>query len=125
MCSVESVSYTHLDVYKRQLLILIHVATQHVVRRDVRKVVEWDRYGPALSRRLPDAGPLETFRQVDEAVVSAIDASSRMKPGVTPHWQRIPEETSALACERNRLRRRWQRTRDPADKAAYLSLIHI
>ena len=87
--SCSRVSSSRPDVYKRQ---------------DVRKVVEWDLYGPALSRRLPEAGPLETIRQAneavaafDEAVVSAIDASSRMKPGVTPHWQRIPEETSALA----------------------------
>ena len=69
---------------------------------------------------------LDTTQHVDEgvalfdtAVVSAVDVSSRMKPGLKPDYQRIPEEVSQLACERNRLRRRWQRTRDPADKAAF------
>ena len=35
-----------------------------------------------------------------------------------PDYQRIPEEVSLLARERNYFRKRWQRTRDPADKAA-------
>ena len=76
--------------------------------------------------RLPEYIPLDTTQHVDEAValfdtavVSAVDVSSRMKPGLTPDYQRIPEEVSQLACERNRLRRRWQRTRDPAEKAAF------
>ena len=57
-CPVHVSALTELS--SDHLPILIQVATQHVVRRDVRKVVEWDRYGPALSRRLPEAGPLET-----------------------------------------------------------------
>ena len=105
---------------------LVHVATQHATRRDVRKAVEWGRYDLGLSRRLPEVGLSETVRQFDkavaafdEAVVSAVDASSRMNPGLTSHYQRIPKETSVLARERNHLRRRWQRTRGPADKAEY------
>ena len=43
----------------------------------------------------------------------------RDRTGLTPDYQRIPEEVSQLACERNRLRRRWQRTRDPTDKDAF------
>ena len=106
--------------------ILVHAATQHPIARGVRRTIEWERFGPAFSRRLPERVPLDTVQQVDEAVTlfdtavaSAMEVSSRMKPGFTPHYQRIPDEVSLIACERNRLRRRWQRTRDPADKAAF------
>ena len=79
------------------------------------RVIERDRFGPAFSRRLrlPEHIPLDTTQHVDEAVavfdtavVSAVDVSSRMKPELTPDYQRIPEEVSQLACERNLLRRR-------------------
>ena len=76
MCSLCTVSYTHLDVYKRQTQgvvcpvevfslteltsddnpILVHVATQHAyARSDQKKVIDWDRYGPALP-----VGPLDS-----------------------------------------------------------------
>jgi hypothetical protein len=51
----------------------------------------------------------------DGAVVSAMAASSRVKPRLTP----LPEEISILVREKNYLRRRWQRTRDPLFKSAF------
>ena len=109
------VSYTHLDVYKRQSSVARNHRSQHP-RTNTKK-----------------GGPLEIIRQVDEAVgafdevvISAVDAYSRMKPGFTPYNQRIPEEASLLTRERNRFRRNTDRTfgrlQRPLDT---LSLIHI
>ena len=88
---------------------LVHVATQHGTVRDKSEVIEWDRYGPALCRRLPPAGPIDTVRLIDEAVagideaiISAVDMSSLPTPEL-----------------RNFFRKRWQRKHDPPDKAAY------
>ena len=70
-------------------------------RRDKRKVVDWARYGNELCRRLPPAGPLEIVRLIDEAVgrfdEAVISAIFRMRAGLTPDYQRIPEEESLLA----------------------------
>lgn len=106
--------------------VLVHVETQHSIYRASRRIIDWDRFGPAFCRRLPEDLPLETTQQVDDAVnmfdtavISAMEVSSRVKHNLTPDYHRIPEPISNLASEKNRLRRRWQRTRDPADKAAF------
>lgn len=51
----------------------------------------------------------------------SVKLSSRLftEPGFTANYQQIPEETRLLARGKGRLRRRWQRARHPADKAAY------
>ena len=48
--------------------ISVHLATQHSTGRDERRVIEWERFGPAFSRRLPESIPLDTTQHVDEAV---------------------------------------------------------
>lgn len=82
-------------------------------------MVDWQRFCPVLCHRRPEAVPFETTGQSDAAVVSAIDASARMKPGFTPDYQRIPKEMSFLVSEKHYLQRRWQATRDPVDKFAF------
>ena len=63
-------------------LISVHLVTQHSTVRDERRVIEWERFGPAFSRRLPEHIPLDTTQHVDEsvalfdtAVVSAVAVS--------------------------------------------------
>ena len=60
---------------------------------------EWDRFGPAFCRRLPEEVRLDTTQHIDEAValfddavVSSVGVCSRMKPNLTPDYHRIPEE---------------------------------
>ena len=62
---------------------------------------------------------LYTSAGIEEAIISAIGVSSCTRAGFTPDYQRIPEEVSLLARERNYFRKRWQSTRDPADKATF------
>lgn len=50
--------------------ILVHVAIQHHIARDVRqRMIKWECFGPALFRQLPERDLLDTAQQVDKAVV--------------------------------------------------------
>ena len=78
-----------------------HLAIQNPTVRDELRIVEWERFGSAFCRRVPEQKPLETVQQVDEAVtffdtavVSAVDVSSRMKLEFTPDYQRIPADVT-------------------------------
>ena len=44
----------------------VHIATQHATVRDERRVTEWDRFGPAFSRRLPEHIPVSYTHLVPE-----------------------------------------------------------
>ena len=54
--------------------ILVYIATQHATPRGKKKVIDWDRYGPALCSGLPPAGPLDSVRLLDEAVAGIEEA---------------------------------------------------
>lgn len=58
---------------------------------------------------MPLAAQVETVRKVDEAIVFAVDVSSRMRAGLTTGHHRILEKVSLLAGERNSYLKRWQR----------------
>lgn len=113
--------------------ILVHVATRHSIARVERRITDWDCYGPALCRRLPDAVPFDTIHHdetvvlFDEAVVFAVDVYSHMKPGLMPNYQHIPEETSLLVQEKIILEGadrghvpRWTRRRSIGRQASYV-----
>ena len=78
-------------------------------------MVEWDRFGPAFCRKLPEEVPLASIQHIDEAIVLV---SSVEKLNLTPdlHW--ILDKARLLTLEKNRPRKR-QRMRDPADKASF------
>ena len=82
--------------------------------------------GHAFCRRLTVAVPVDSVQQIDEAVALfdeavffSVKVYSPMKSNLTPYYHRLPEEVPIHALENNKLRRRWQRMRDPADKASF------
>ena len=58
VCLVEVFPFTKLTSDHNP--ILVHVVTQHAYARVEKKVIDWERYGPALYRRLPPADPLDS-----------------------------------------------------------------
>ena len=99
-----SFNYCPLQVYE---------ATQHMVWREARRVVEWDRYGPAICRFF-HLIPLDCLlhRRVVSTFDKNVDPSdeqcSRMEPNLTLDCHRIHKDVRFLVLEKNRLWKLWQ-----------------
>lgn len=103
--AVEVSSLSELTSYHCPVFVEVH--TQMSNNRDEHQMVDWQCFGPVPCHRLPKAMPLKTTSQVDEAaalfdeaVVTVIDASARIKPGFIPDYQWTPEEILLLASKK-------------------------
>nr|CAD7434834.1 unnamed protein product [Timema monikensis] len=95
------------------------------------KRTDWDRFTNVLRERL---GPTPTFRTAAEidrgaefitsAIKGSLEASTpRHRPKRTPQAS-LPDSILRHVREKNRLRKAWQISRDPVDKANWSRKVH-
>ncbi|GJQ88826.1 hypothetical protein Trydic_g15863, partial [Trypoxylus dichotomus] len=90
-----------------------------------RHMVSWPAFTNHLSNNMGPIMPIEDVGQLEasvqavtERVLESIQYATNIIP-IRDHRAFIPREIRDLIREKNRLRRQWQRTLDPARKAEY------
>lgn len=104
------------------ILDLEDTATAHPAQQQKR--TDWNLFTERLERTEGPLLVIETSDELDEAVLNltasiqeAIRAATKPQPARAK--QTLPQEVRELLHNRNRARRRWQQTADPADCEQY------
>jgi len=92
--------------------------------------IDWDEYTSALENMAVEGVQLETTMDIDSAVenltrsIQETLTSCSTTTRRVSDFRQIPTELSELIKRKNRVRRIWQRYRDPADKRRLNALQH-
>lgn len=96
------------------------------MKRLYNKSTNWDMYQEVVERKVKLRNPIKTITDIEETVESinkiiheAANASTKPRKKLPLMLNQYPKTIKEKISERRNLRKIWQRTRYPADKAAF------